>query len=66
MKTEDILLREAEEKRRIVVISGDWPWVVPGEKAEYEGVRLFEGEFLEDGTVVPGEGFEDVVEELME
>lgn len=44
MKTEEILLRKAEGRNRIELLSGHWPWLVPGREADYEIVTLFEGE----------------------
>lgn len=57
MKTEEILLREGEEKNRIEAFAEHWPWLVPGDEADYEIVTLFEGKILKDRTVIPEEGF---------
>ena len=66
MKTEEILVREPEEKNRIDVSIEHWPCLFPGDKAEYDIVTLFEGEILEDGTVIPGERFENPLEATLE
>ena len=57
MKTEEILLRMVEEKNRIAVLNEYWPWLVPGNEADYQSATLFEGVIKEDGTVIPGDGF---------
>lgn len=66
MKTADITERQAAEEAKATLFGQCWPWLVPGRRAENNTVTLLEGVIEEDGTVIPAEGFEDVLEELMD
>ena len=59
MKSEDLIKRQATKENGTKSYDRFRPWAMGDPKEKNRIVTLFEGEIMEDGTIIPGEGFEN-------